>query len=69
MKAEGDQFVLTVSDNGIGFPADVDFRNTKTLGLELVNLLAGQIGGRMDMKVDAGTTWTITFPAAGKEEG
>ena len=67
MKAEGGQYVLTIRDNGTGFPADVDFRNTRTLGLELVNLLAGQMGGTIDMKVDAGTTWTITFPAAGKE--
>ncbi len=67
MKALGDRFVLTVSDNGTGFPADVDFRNTKTLGLELVNLLAGQMGGTIDMQVDAGTTWTVAFPAAGKE--
>jgi len=67
MKAQRDQFVLTVSDNGTGFPAGVDFRSTRSLGLELVNLLVGQMGGKIDMRVDVGTRWTITFPTAGKE--
>jgi two-component sensor histidine kinase len=31
---------LIVSDNGVGLPKDVDFRNTKSLGLHLVNILA-----------------------------
>ena len=40
------QYVLTVSDNGAGFPGDVDFRNTDTLGLQLVNTLTGSVGRR-----------------------
>jgi two-component sensor histidine kinase len=63
MKAAGDQFTLTVQDNGIGFPAAMDFHNTKSLGLELVNLLVGQINGTIDLQVEGGTTFTITFPA------
>jgi len=63
--AEG-RFVLTVRDNGIGFPAAVDFQNRKSLGLELVNLLVGQMNGKIDMQVDGGTTFTITFPAVSK---
>jgi len=66
MKVEGDQFVLTVRDNGTGFPAGVDFHNTKTLGLELVNLLTGQIDGTATMTVGEGTTFTVIFPAATK---
>ncbi|MEI6153597.1 MAG: histidine kinase dimerization/phosphoacceptor domain -containing protein [Deltaproteobacteria bacterium] len=58
------QVILTVSDNGIGFPEGVDFRNTKSLGLELVNLLVGQINGTITLTVKGGTTFTITFPAA-----
>jgi len=57
------QFILTISDNGIGFPEKIDFRNTKSLGLELVNLLVGQINGTIDLQADGGTTFTITFPA------
>jgi two-component sensor histidine kinase len=62
----GDRFVLKVQDNGIGFPAAVDFQNTKSMGLDLVNLLVGQINGTIDLQVDGGTTFTITFPAVNK---
>jgi len=54
--------VLTVSDNGIGFPETVDFRNTTSLGLQLVTVLTGQIHGTMALSKEEGTTFTITFP-------
>jgi two-component sensor histidine kinase len=66
MKAEGDQFILAVRDNGIGFPSSIDFRNPRSLGLELVNLLAEQINGTIDLMVDGGATFTVTFPAVSK---
>ena len=54
--------VLSVRDNGIGFPPDVDFRSTKTLGLQLVNTLAAQINGTIGLIRDRGTTFSITLP-------
>jgi PAS domain S-box-containing protein len=36
---------LRVRDNGVGLPADLDWRKSSTLGLRLVHMLAGQIGG------------------------
>jgi len=30
-------FVLSVADNGRGFPEDMDFRKTDSMGLQLVN--------------------------------
>ena len=39
-KNGGDEFTLIVGDNGIGFPKEFDFRNTDSLGLQLVNSLA-----------------------------
>jgi PAS domain S-box-containing protein len=68
MTTAGDRFVLTVRDNGIGFPESVDFRNTQSLGLELVNLLVGQMNGKIDMRIDGGTTWTIKFPVKSERE-
>ncbi|MFH0787090.1 MAG: PAS domain S-box protein [Pseudomonadota bacterium] len=64
MITAGDRYVLTVQDNGIGFPKAVDFQNTKSLGLELVNLLVGQINGTIDLTVEGGTKFTITIPMA-----
>jgi PAS domain S-box-containing protein len=68
MRSEDNRVALTVQDNGIGFPASIDFRNTQSLGLELVNLLVGQMSGTIDMQVGGGTTWTITFPIKNERE-
>ena len=62
MRSEDNRMALTVQDNGIGFPESMDLTKVKSMGLELVNILVGQIGGKIDMQVDSGTTWTITFP-------
>jgi PAS domain S-box-containing protein len=66
MRSEGNWVVLTVQDNGVGLPESVDCRNTQSLGLELVNLLTGQINGTIDLEVEEGTTFTITFPTGNK---
>ena len=56
------EYVLTVSDNGVGMPPDLDWRTTNSLGLKLVNIWAThQLEG--SIKVDAvdGTAFTIKF--------
>lgn len=55
-------YILTVADNGIGFPDKIDFRNTSSLGLLLVNVLTQQILGTLDLSRDDGTRFSITFP-------
>ncbi|MFH1043521.1 MAG: transporter substrate-binding domain-containing protein [Pseudomonadota bacterium] len=66
MATAGNQFVLKVQDNGVGFPAAVDFLNPRSLGLELVRLLVEQINGTIDLQIKGRTTFTITFPAISK---
>ncbi len=53
--------VLIVSDNGIGFPEDLDYQNTKTLGLQLVNALVNQLNGKIELFRNEGTTFKIIF--------
>jgi two-component sensor histidine kinase len=53
-----------VSDNGVGFPKDLDFRNTDSLGMQLVTTLAEQIDGTIALRNGVGTTFEITFPEA-----
>jgi len=51
---------LVVSDNGIGMPEDLDFRNSKSLGLHLVTILAeDQLGGEIKLSRDNGTEFRI----------
>ena len=59
------QFILTVSDNGVGFPENVDFRNTETLGLELVCTLIEQLDGTVELDSSQGTKFVITFSDLG----
>jgi two-component sensor histidine kinase/predicted hydrocarbon binding protein len=54
-------YYLTVSDNGLGLPANVDVNNTATLGLQLVNSLVGQLGAKMEINTKHGTSFVISF--------
>ena len=57
-----DELELTVSDNGTGIPEDLDIRNTDSVGLELVTILAeDQLEGKIDLDRTGGTTFRILF--------
>jgi len=62
-KQETNRFVLTVSDNGTGFPDNIDHRNSPSLGLTLVNSLVQQLDGTIELDRREGTTFTIEFRA------
>jgi PAS domain S-box-containing protein len=57
------RIVLSVSDNGIGFPEDIDFKSTTSLGMQLVNSLAIQLDGLIELDRSKGTSFTIEFQA------
>lgn len=62
-----DELKLVVSDNGTGIPQDLDFRDTESLGLHLVRILAGnQLHGEIKLDRAGGTTFSITFKQAGQ---
>ena len=52
---------MVVADDGVGFPKDLDFRMTDTLGLQLVTLLVDQLGGTIELDKTSGTAFTVTF--------
>lgn len=54
-------YKLVLKDNGIGIPDNIDFRNTKSLGLQLVNNLVEQLEGNIELDKTAGTRFTINF--------
>ncbi len=60
-KCEKFQFILTVSDNGNGFPEEIDLQNTNSLGLQIVNILVEQIEGYIELKRNNGTEFSIYF--------
>jgi len=61
LHSDDDKLTLIVSDNGVGFPEDLDFPKTETLGLRLVNMLTRQLKGTIELDRSGGTAFKITF--------
>lgn len=59
---EGSMNVLTVANNGVGLPADLDWEKSETLGLRLVQMLSKQINGSIELNRSAGTVFRLKFP-------
>lgn len=58
---QDNKLVLTIRDNGVGFPKNIDFRNPESLGLQLVNTLAAQIKGNIEFNCNGITEFNIEF--------
>lgn len=54
-------YVLSVEDDGVGFPEEIDFNNPTTLGLQIVQTLTQQIKGNIEIETNGGTRFWITF--------
>ena len=53
---------MRVSDNGVGMPANFDFKCSDTLGVQIVKALAGhQLGGTVELDSTKGTKFLIRF--------
>ncbi len=52
---------INISDSGKGLPKEIDFRNTESLGLQLVVSLVEQINGKIRLDTKKGTKFTIEF--------
>jgi PAS domain S-box-containing protein len=56
-------YELIVADNGIGFPENLDFYKTDSLGLQIVQTLTIQLKGALELDRNNGTKFNIIFPA------
>jgi len=52
---------LIVSDNGKGFPKDLDYQNPESLGMQIINDLVTQLQGTIRLDRRGGTTFTVSF--------
>lgn len=52
---------VSVEDNGIGFPNEIDFKNTESLGLQLVVTLTEQLNGKIELETKKGTKFIVSF--------
>lgn len=60
-KTTNNRTLLDVYDNGIGFPKDVDYKNSDTLGLKLISTITKQMDGKISIEKNNGTHVTITW--------
>lgn len=56
---------LTVADQGVGMAADAAGRTT-SMGLQIVHMLAKQLGGTIQFGPGPGATVTLNFPLTGR---
>jgi two-component sensor histidine kinase len=59
---EGGAIGLSVSDDGVGMPEGTAFERARSLGFTLVNTLALQLHGKIELEREGGTRWVIVFP-------
>lgn len=60
-KLPQNKYLLTVSDNGVGLPKDIEIQKNRSLGLQLVWNLVEQLEGTITFNTSLGTLFTITF--------
>ena len=61
-KIGGARYKLFIGDNGSGIPRNINFRNTKSLGLKLIHKLTLQLNGNIERdNSKKGTHYIVTF--------
>jgi two-component sensor histidine kinase len=71
LRRDDGQLLVQVRDNGRGLPPGFSIEGTTSLGLSIVrDLVRTQLGGRIEMLTDGGTTVNVTVPtlAPGDED-
>ncbi|MBZ2165877.1 histidine kinase dimerization/phosphoacceptor domain -containing protein [Methanobacterium spitsbergense] len=56
-----DQFKLTVSDNGVGIPEEIDPEKAETFGMQLIKYLTKQLKGTIELDNNNGTKYQLKF--------
>ncbi len=63
-RVAGEEVLVSVSDDGIGLPESLDCADARTLGLQLVGLLADQLAARMAIERGDPTRFSVQFKVA-----
>jgi len=66
---KGNQYRLTVQDNGVGLPEEFDLDRSESLGLQIVQVLVKQLDGELEINRFKGTRFIIRFSKDDKPKG
>jgi len=58
---DGDGFLLTVADDGVGLPDDFNLDSLRSLGMLLVRNLTDQLNGELEYTSNGGTEFRVRF--------
>jgi two-component sensor histidine kinase len=61
LSSEEDRVCMTVSDQGVGMPADFNCKASKSLGMLLVSMLVQQLTGHLEIGTPPGASFTVRF--------
>ncbi len=61
LNLDDDQFKLSVSDNGVGIPDDVDPEKADTFGMQLIKYLTKQLKATIELDRSHGTRFILKF--------
>lgn len=61
LKKDEKKIEISISDNGVGLPGNIDLKNPSTLGLQLVSGLTEQVRGTIEIVRKEGTKFCLTF--------
>jgi two-component sensor histidine kinase len=64
-----DEIELAVKDNGVGLPAGVESGNSRSFGLDLVDMLVDELNGTIEIEREGGTEFRITFKQEDEANG
>ncbi|MBT8178708.1 MAG: sensor histidine kinase, partial [Eudoraea sp.] len=68
-KEDDEDYVLNIGDNGVGFPAQVDHKSTRSLGLKLIHNLTRQLKGTITRDATKkGTNYIVKFREIGQQQ-
>lgn len=63
LELSNNNIIMRISDNGIGLDEKIDFDNSTTLGIPLIQALTKQLEGSIKLESNNGTVFTLTFPS------
>ena len=62
LRQDGAELQLTIADNGVGLPKNIDVLNSQSFGLQITgNLIEKQLRGSFAVNLDQGTEFSIRF--------
>lgn len=61
LKAREECILLSITDNGIGIPKDFNHKEAKSLGVQLIYMLADQIDAKLKVSSNNGTSYELCF--------